>query len=347
MNEKELRMLISLIIPVFNGEKYLNSFRSNISKIYADNRFEIIVINDGSTDVFHKKLLQEFPKIKYHYQSNQGSGIARNAGIEIATHDWIMFMDVDDEIDKQVLDIALSFVKKPVDIYCFQAKRILHSKNIKEKLWKPEVFKHEYTGPAFGLPNIVIDSIVMNKIFSRDFLLQSKVKFPKGKYEDKIFLTELFLRNPQICISKLCYYKWMVFPNSGSQTNTKNVEDINQRFDTCERQLLLAKNTPYFDIILSNIFNHDVALYSYNFKSHSNELKEKLFERLSEFKKYKKIKQLTRHGHLIYESIDYKQLCHTMDKIDKNKPFNIIKMDLTRYYKKLRKKLVKNYKPHP
>ena len=83
-------------------------------------------------------------------------------------------MDVDDEIDKQVLDIALSFVKKPVDIYCFQAKRILHSKNIKEKLWKPEVFKHEYTGPAFGLPNIVIDSIVMNKIFSRDFLLQSK-----------------------------------------------------------------------------------------------------------------------------------------------------------------------------
>ena len=149
------------------------------------------------------------------------------------------------------------------------------------------------------------------------FYYNQKSQIPQKKYEDKIFLTELFLRNPKFALVNFAIISGWYFLTQGSQTNTKNVEDINQRFDTCERQLLLAKNTPYFDIILSNIFNHDVALYSYNFKFHSNELKEKLFERLSEFKKYNKIKQLTRHGHLIYESIDYKQLCHTMDKIDK------------------------------
>ncbi|WP_313287257.1 glycosyltransferase [Leclercia sp.] len=318
-------MQATLIIPVFNGMKYFSFFKKNIIDIYNDPKYEIIVVDDGSNDLFHENLLKDFPNILYFYQKNQGSGIARNYGIKKATKDLVMFMDVDDEINKPELDHVISKIDGSIDINCFQAKRIHIAQNNKEVFWKKEVFKDEYIGPAFGSPNIIIDSIVMNKIFRRDFLIQSKVVFPEGKYEDKIFLTKLFLKNPLISINNVCFYKWMVFPNSVSQTNTKDIDDINQRFDSCEYQLFLAKDTPFFDVILSNIYNHDISLYSHNYKKMEPELKKLIFKRFLIFKQYHPVKNLSINGKIIYKSDSYKQLCKAMKRIDKNNPLNIIK----------------------
>lgn len=224
-----------------------------------------------------------------------------------------MFMDVDDKIIKSELDIAISMIRRGVDIYFFKAKRIIHEDVIIERTWKPELFFHDYTGPAFKKPNIVIDTIVMNKIFSRDFIIGNSIKFPSGKYEDKIFMTEILLKNPIIHISDISYYRWLVYPNAGSQTNVKNLDDVIQRFNACEKQLQLSKETPFFIETFSNIFNHDITLYSKNFESHCIEIKEELYHRLCHFRCLPKKPTLSKLGKAVYESKDFSSFCAIMN----------------------------------
>ncbi|NEP05124.1 MAG: glycosyltransferase [Okeania sp. SIO2G4] len=86
---------MSVIIPVYNGEKYVTqAIDSVINQNYTD--YEIIVVDDGSRDSTQKVLESYSSKINYFYQDNQGSAAARNRGIESANGDLIAFLDADD-----------------------------------------------------------------------------------------------------------------------------------------------------------------------------------------------------------------------------------------------------------
>ena len=87
--------LVTVIIPVYNGSKYIQiAIDSILSQTY--NNYEIIVIDDGSTDDTREKLKPYKGKIRYIYQENQGSAAARNVGINLAKGDLIAFLDADD-----------------------------------------------------------------------------------------------------------------------------------------------------------------------------------------------------------------------------------------------------------
>lgn len=101
MTEQNL-LLISVVLPVFNGELFLAQAIQNI-KNQQYHPLEIIVIDDGSTDRT-AEIAQEFQdEIRYIYQPNQGPSIARNRGIEISRGEAIAFLDVDDLWDRGVL----------------------------------------------------------------------------------------------------------------------------------------------------------------------------------------------------------------------------------------------------
>lgn len=108
MNEK-----VSVIIPVYNGEKYINqAIESVLQQTYTN--YEIIVVDDGSTDNSKQILSPYFDKIKYIYQKNQGVATARNKGLEIATGNYIAFLDQDDYFLPNKLESQLQkIVKKP------------------------------------------------------------------------------------------------------------------------------------------------------------------------------------------------------------------------------------------
>jgi glycosyltransferase involved in cell wall biosynthesis len=87
--------LVSVIIPTYNNASYLeDAIQSVLGQTYP--AYEIIVIDDGSTDKTQKVLQPYLEKIKYFYQDNQGVSLARNKGIEIATGEFIAFLDGDD-----------------------------------------------------------------------------------------------------------------------------------------------------------------------------------------------------------------------------------------------------------
>jgi len=86
--------LVSVIIPVYNGERYLaQTIESALAQTYQP--IEIIVIDDGSTDG-SAEVVKRFPSVRYQFQTNRGIGGARNRGVELATGDFLAFLDGDD-----------------------------------------------------------------------------------------------------------------------------------------------------------------------------------------------------------------------------------------------------------
>lgn len=87
--------LVSVIIPVYNSEKYITkAINSVLAQVYEP--LEIIVIDDGSTDRSAQVIKSFDPPVQYHHQPNSGAGAARNWGVELARGDFLAFLDADD-----------------------------------------------------------------------------------------------------------------------------------------------------------------------------------------------------------------------------------------------------------
>jgi glycosyltransferase involved in cell wall biosynthesis len=93
-NSTSARQRISIIVPVHNGENYLgDAIASILSQDYQP--IEVIVVDDGSTDK-SRSVAQQHPQVRYVYQPQQGSAVARNTGLEISSGELIAFLDADD-----------------------------------------------------------------------------------------------------------------------------------------------------------------------------------------------------------------------------------------------------------
>ena len=122
--------LVSCIVPVFNGEKYIaETIESILSQTYPN--IEIIVINDGSTDNT-LSVLNPFDKhLSLHSQSNLGQSAARNAGLKMAKGDYISFLDADDLWDPEKTQLQVDHLTaNPSILACFA-----HVRNF----WIPEL----------------------------------------------------------------------------------------------------------------------------------------------------------------------------------------------------------------
>lgn len=113
--EKKGSPLVSVIVPTYNHASYLpKAIHSCINQTYKN--LEIIVIDDGSTDNT-KEIIQEFrDKIIYISQDNRGVSAARNVGLEIATGDFITFLDADDYLTEDSIEVRLEVLLQHDDI---------------------------------------------------------------------------------------------------------------------------------------------------------------------------------------------------------------------------------------
>ena len=120
--------LISVIIPTFNAVDFLpRAIESVLHQTYTN--FEILVIDDGSTDNT-RLVMQERKGIKYYYQENKGLSSARNTGIKKSKGDYLLFLDADDWLEKDALQLNFSVIKNKPGIafvsgnyYLLRAKR--------------------------------------------------------------------------------------------------------------------------------------------------------------------------------------------------------------------------------
>lgn len=191
---------ISIIIPIYNVEKYLpECLDSIISQTFSD--IEIICINDGSTDD-SLKILQDYKKkdnrIIIIDKQNEGSGIARNIGLKKALGEYICFIDSDDWLENSTsLEKMYNAAEKDcLDILIFGGYSCYekYGKLIKWKgKYRLKSLNKKYFKNVFGAKNIKKDifkfpTTAWTKLYSREFLIKNEIKFQPIKVgQDQLF----------------------------------------------------------------------------------------------------------------------------------------------------------------
>lgn len=183
-------MKYSIIVPTYNREKLLKKcIESVLNQTYQN--FELIVVDDGSTDNT-KKLVKSYndDRLKYYENDNHGIAYSRNFGIEKATGDYLFFLDSDDYVDYDFLDVVDKNIKKN-DILIFDYREIFEKNNvIKENRF--EKFEKYTLNKHPELIN-VINLGPCNKIYKKDLFKDPSNRFPMGmKYEDFSLVIKLF-----------------------------------------------------------------------------------------------------------------------------------------------------------
>ena len=109
MRSVESFPLISIIIPTFNAVEFLSrAIESALQQTYPN--FEILIIDDGSTDDT-RSVIQVNKRIKYYHQENKGLSSARNFGIEKSRGDYLVFLDADDWLEKDALQLNYAVIQ--------------------------------------------------------------------------------------------------------------------------------------------------------------------------------------------------------------------------------------------
>lgn len=133
----EIKEMVSIVVPVYNCEKYIGkSVKSILDGTYRN--IEVILINDGSTDnslTVCNQLKKLDNRVKVFSQSNQGPSAARNRGIELAVGNYIIFADADDEVSKSyVMDLTCLIHKRHAILgqvgYTRDIKMLSHVQNV-------------------------------------------------------------------------------------------------------------------------------------------------------------------------------------------------------------------------
>lgn len=219
-------MKISIIVPVYNSEKTIEKCLETLTK-QTLNEIEIVVINDGSTDkspFIIEKYVKKFPnKIKYISRENKGIGFTRNEGIEIASGEFLGFVDSDDfvafdmyeKLYKKIIfenaDIAICNYTM-IDDNNNETRVSVNVPSATTLLEKPEIINS-------------IDFAPWNKIYKRN--LFNDIRFPeKLKYEDLNTIIKVFSKAKKIVkLDDYCYY-YLSNPSGETTTIDNKIFDI-------------------------------------------------------------------------------------------------------------------------
>ena len=212
---------ISVIVPVYNVEKYLGKcLNSIISQTFSD--IEIICVNDGSTDnseTILKTFQQKDDRIKIINKKNGGLSSARNVGMEVATGEFISFIDSDDWVDKTMLEKMYNNITNlNTDISICAVHNFDEQKQqIDDSLpyFTLELFDETFDNKPFSYletKDFIMDVCVMawNKLYRKSFLDECNAKFPDGLiFEDGPFFFSIFFKTQKISIVRdfLYYYR--------------------------------------------------------------------------------------------------------------------------------------------
>ena len=206
--------LISVIVPIYNVEKYLNKcIESIINQSYSN--LEIILVDDGSKDnsgVMCDSYLLKDNRIKVIHKENGGLSDARNVGIEKAKGEYIIFIDSDDWIDKKMIETLYNIIKKDnsdisiCDYFLAYSEEIQTQKEDIEiiNLSNIEALKKIYD-KDLGVCMIV----AWNKLYKRN-LFKDDIRYPYGKiHEDEFTTYKLLYKAKKISYinQKMYYYR--------------------------------------------------------------------------------------------------------------------------------------------
>lgn len=198
--EKKETPLVSIIIPTYNYASFLpKAINSCLNQTYQN--LEIIVVDDGSTDHTREVVRGFKDKIIYIYQDNQGVSAARNAGLELATGDFITFLDADDYLTEDSIEVRLGVFLRHDDIGFVMGETyskyvsnntLSYKRNIKEMIFSDKFYEDLLLKRIIFGPSLIRSSLAKKFRFpihitnGEDVAYSTKILFSaKGCYLPK------------------------------------------------------------------------------------------------------------------------------------------------------------------
>lgn len=230
-------MKLSVIIPIYNAERYLSRcLDSLLRQEMPEGEYELVCVDDGSCDG-SGKILEEYAQrhpgvIRVVRQENAGAPMARNRGMDEAKGEVITFCDADD----YVVDGAYRFLldiywSGDVDVVKFQSVTM---DRYMQKEWKePEMLSGDvlYDGDGHGFYNRKMQYFVWSNLYRRSFLEKHGIRFKDMMLgEDTMFCLDVFMGNPRTKEVSTNVYRYAVV--EGSLTKTRNVAAMKRIVDS-------------------------------------------------------------------------------------------------------------------
>lgn len=288
-------VMLSIIVPVYNVEKYIGKcIESIVNQTYKD--LEIILVDDGSTDNSGKicdEWARKDKRIKVIHKKNGGLSDARNAGLDICTGDYIGFVDSDDYIELNMYEELLNdCIENNCD--CSISTIIMEQENGKSKI-EPKIEISKIGSNIDGHRLILLSNpATVNKLYKKE--LFNNIRFPKGKlYEDIVTIPYIIDKCKEIYISNKAYYHYLQRNNSIVHTNFNlkkldylaNAEEY-YNFVISKYPKLIEEADRYLILVLTSIIT-DIYPYRKKYSKEYNNIIKKLKEFKSKYKKNKYI----------------------------------------------------------
>lgn len=283
---------VSIIIPVYNSEKFINKcVDSVLEQSFKD--YEIILINDGSKDN-SKEILNEYKekypeKITVIHQENMGVSKTRNNAIKMAKGKYIMFIDNDDFIDKDYIDVFVKEIEEQdYDVVLGGYRRPNEEGKIVKELKLPQ---EEWAKFMIFAP--------WAKIYKKDYLIKNNIEFlPVNIGEDVYFNLQAMMISNKIKIIDYIGYNWYFNTGSVSNTTQKNIKNLqvyellNSCYDVLKKKNILKEHYEIIEmyfiryIVWFLLFSTKKVEYK-TIKEEYNKIFKWLEERFPDYKKNK------------------------------------------------------------
>jgi glycosyltransferase involved in cell wall biosynthesis len=228
-------MRLSVIIPAYNAEQHLMDCLISLTKQkIAVEDFEIIVVDDGSTDTT-AKIVTNFAKyhknIRLESQKNMGNGAARNTGVQISKGYYIYFLDADDYLAEDTLKNVIEVAEKnDLDIIGFNTKKVSNSNHTASKNRNSNTTDLKVTTGIEFLAQHNYEAEVWWYITKKSFYLNTGTTFYDRKFVQDSYLTPtLFSKATKVIFMDYDVHRYRMSLNS--ITRKKSIAHLNQHFN--------------------------------------------------------------------------------------------------------------------
>lgn len=269
---------ISVIVPVFNVEKYLERcICSIINQTYKN--LEIILVDDGSSDksgsICDAYKLRD-PRIKVVHKKNSGLGYARNSGLEVATGKYVTFVDGDDYIGKtHIEDMKLLIDKTGVDTCIAGYTKVFSDKSVPHKnicagnVYKDNVKEQvlpRMCGANFQGKDYIEMSVCM-VLLSNNIIQKNNLRFVSERdyvSEDLVFDFDYYPLSKGVCVSDNVDYYYC--DNAGSLTTKYRIDRFESQIKLYELLIKKANNLKIDSLCKERLQNTVIAIARYSVK---------------------------------------------------------------------------------
>lgn len=249
----ESQPLVSVIVPMYNVEKYLCAcIESIIQQTYK--KLEIIIVNDGSTDHcadIAEKYAKQDSRIHLVYQANKGVASARNAGLDLSTGDFILFVDSDDWITNDHVEYLLMLQHMEDADMCMTTE--FYTQTFERQTYNEKIvtMSSEEAAALLLSPKVIVGSY--NKLYRREWLIKNKIRQDESLFSGEglhFIVTAAQYANYVTVSNKRIYYYRRNVPQSATTKFNINMFLNNEKcLDILEEKKIISNK--HFDNMLS------------------------------------------------------------------------------------------------